>query len=477
MVDTLINTCRFSIKYGLLSATLIAHSGLGIAALPDYMDLSRAIIECRQGMFDARTSEEESFLACGQLFDAGHNQAWVYKRYGEQLLKRGRLEEAAAVTSKGLTEFSSDTGLKSLQLKINDSISEAEWLSKKNRAESESSDNASMSMDCDVLLGIPGMKLPEECISEFTDQSLVQEQPDPPAAEQPDTLQVPEAETQSVETEETAIIPVPTPPKAANGGDNLRGAIDVATELQSQSVRFGDYYALIIGNNSYQHFTDLKTAVNDAKVVSQMLEERYGFKVTTLVNASRSAIISALSKLRKDLRPTDNLLIYYAGHGSIDNITNRGYWLPVDAEVDNPANWIANDDITTQLKAMQAKHVLVVADSCYSATLTRNVELDLRTGGQAEWIKRMLSRRSRTVLTSGGLEPVVDSGQNNHSVFANAFIDELSKNQDIIEMDTIAKSVKRRVVLRARQTPVYSDILYTDHDDGDFVFKPKSATN
>jgi hypothetical protein len=122
---------------------------------------------------------------------------------------------------------------------------------------------------------------------------------------------------------------------------------------------------------------------------------------------------------------------------------------------------------------MRAKHVLVVADSCYSASLTRNVDLDLRTGGQAEWIKRMVTRRSRTVLTSGGLEPVADSGQNNHSVFANAFIEELSTNQDIIDMDALAKSIKRRVVLRARQTPVYSDILYTDHDDGDFIFNPK----
>ncbi|MGB5705234.1 MAG: caspase family protein [Arenicellales bacterium] len=465
MVDTLINKWRVGIRYGLLSTAIAAAlPGQGIAALPDYMDLNRAIINCRQGVFDARIGEEDSFIACSQLYESDHKQVWVYRKYAELLHGRSRLEEAATVVTKGLALFPNDSALKSLQKTVRDAISEAEWFAKKKIIDSSSSsasENKTMA-DCEVLLGIPGMKLPEECISELTDQSISDKE-----------LESAEVKVKINDQEVVDKPAEPAPPEIIEEEGAHRGAVDVASELKDQSISFGEYHALVIGNNKYSHFTDLKTAVNDAKSVSDLLKNRYGFKVTPLINASRSKIISALSKLRKNLRPTDNLLIYYAGHGSIDNITNRGYWLPVDAEIDNPANWIANDDITTQLKAMRAKHVLVVADSCYSASLTRNVDLDLRTGGQAEWIKRMVTRRSRTVLTSGGLEPVADSGQNNHSVFANAFIEELSTNQDIIDMDALAKSIKRRVVLRARQTPVYSDILYTDHDDGDFIFNPE----
>jgi len=35
----------------------------------------------------------------------------------------------------------------------------------------------------------------------------------------------------------------------------------------------------------------------------------------------------------------------------------------MNAASDNKANWISNSDIPFSLKAMQAKHVLVVADS------------------------------------------------------------------------------------------------------------------
>jgi len=43
----------------------------------------------------------------------------------------------------------------------------------------------------------------------------------------------------------------------------------------------------------------------------------------------------------------------------------------------------------------------------------------------------MAQRRSRTVLTSGGLEPVLDTGSGGHSVFAQAFLRVLAKPQKI----------------------------------------------
>ncbi|MDC0104331.1 caspase family protein, partial [Flavobacteriaceae bacterium] len=160
-------------------------------------------------------------------------------------------------------------------------------------------------------------------------------------------------------------------------GNRATKHIDV--QRKRLDLELGDYHALVIGNNDYDDLPKLKTAVADAEAISAVLEDRYGFSVTKLINATRYDLIGALSELRATLSYDTNLLIYYAGHGIVDPVTERGYWLPVDADQSNSANWVSNDDITDMLKAIPARHILVVADSCYSGTLVRAAPIDLET--------------------------------------------------------------------------------------------------
>lgn len=263
------------------------------------------------------------------------------------------------------------------------------------------------------------------------------------------------------------VYPAPNDPRSPSGDNSDQGN-------DTQPVSFGNYHAIVIGNNNYKYMPILTTAVNDAKEVERLLRNQYGFRVTLILNAERSDIFSALSKVRRELESSDNLLIYYAGHGILDKPTNRGYWLPVNAEPNNKTNWVPNEDITSELNAIMARHVLIVADSCYSGTLTRSPGLaPMRTGPLEKWVRRMANRRSRTVLTSGALEPVLDAGGGDHSVFAQAFLRTLQENQKIIDMDTLYKSIRSRVVDNARQTPIYSCIRFAGHDYGDFILVPR----
>ena len=244
------------------------------------------------------------------------------------------------------------------------------------------------------------------------------------------------------------------------------------------TVDFGAYHALVIGNNDYRDLTDLETATGDAEAVASMLSERYGFEVEVLIDATRYDTISALGALRAALTETDNLLIYYAGHGELDVDSDEGYWLPVDAERDNVANWLSNATITSQIKAMRAKHVMIIADSCYSGKLTRGAETAVKTGGErSAWLTRMATRRSRTALTSGGLEPVLDAGGGSHSVFAKAFLDTLEVNTDVLDGQALFDAVKRPIVTNANQTPEYADVRMAGHDGGDFLFVPVGVTS
>ena len=250
-----------------------------------------------------------------------------------------------------------------------------------------------------------------------------------------------------------------------------------APALAERDDDFGRYHALVIGNNEYQHLPWLETAVNDARVVADLLRQAYGFEVKLLINAGRHEIFTALNDLRRDLTERDNLLIYYAGHGVLDKANAVGYWLPADAEAENDANWVPNYKITTTLKAMSARHVLVVADSCYSGTLVRNVPARLRTGAESDvWLGRMASKRSRTALVSGGLEPVADLGGNGHSVFARQFIEVLRSNRVPLDGQGLYDLIKRKVVVNAEQTPGYSNIRLAGHDGGDLLFIPLMAS-
>ena len=237
-----------------------------------------------------------------------------------------------------------------------------------------------------------------------------------------------------------------------------------------RDVAFGRYRALVIGNNGYQHFARLETAARDADAVAEVLRDHYGFEVEVLHEASRKDVMAALSRFRRELEEDDNLLIYYAGHGWNDEDAKEAYWLPIDARPDDQTAWISNSTITQMIRAMRARHVLVVADSCYSGTLTRGISI---RSNDSQRLSQLVARRSRTALTSGGNEPVVDAGEGGHSVFAGAFLRALGDNEAVIDATELFVDLRRRVMLDAQQTPQYGDIRMAGHDDGEFFFVPK----
>ena len=150
----------------------------------------------------------------------------------------------------------------------------------------------------------------------------------------------------------------------------MRGA-QVDPHLEPGRIDFGRYHALVIGNNGYQHLRNLTTAVGDADAVAKLLEEKYGFQVTKLTNATRRDIAGALNRLRQTLTERDNLLVYYAGHGVLDEEAGAGYWQPVDARSDDDTDWFSNIRLTNYPKAMSAQHVMVSGTAASQAPFTR----------------------------------------------------------------------------------------------------------
>jgi hypothetical protein len=128
--------------------------------------------------------------------------------------------------------------------------------------------------------------------------------------------------------------------------------------------------------------------------------------------------------------------------------------------------------ITDILNTTSAKHVLVVADTCYSGALTLSSVARLAAGisdeDQVKQLKDMVEKRSRTALTSGSIQPV-KSGGGSQSLFAIAFLDVLRANDEVLTGQEVSARVAHATV---GQVPQYAPIQFAGHEAGDFVFVP-----
>lgn len=275
-----------------------------------------------------------------------------------------------------------------------------------------------------------------------------------------------------------------SPPGVAQATQQ-RGFEQIAPAAQS-NLDSGNYYALVIGINDYHApIPALKTAVHDAYAVADILSSEYGFKVTTLYDhdATRDNILDAIAHFRKSLAENDSFLIYYAGHGSYDREADKGYWLPIDADPDPlvTSRNISADDLTTQVRSLAARHVIIISDSCFSGDLSREGNAISPSDGNQAYIQRMLGAPSRTLLASGSDEPVSDSGSQGHSVFAALLLQAMqSGSEQTFTAEDLFVSIRKSVLARSGQSPQYAPLRNTVRttaglDNGDFVFIRRSS--
>jgi len=275
-------------------------------------------------------------------------------------------------------------------------------------------------------------------------------------------------------------------PQATGAGNTVAASGSGGVGSLPRDVKLGRYFAVIIGNNTYRdaEYPSLKSAVSDATAVSNVLKTRYGYQTTLVLNASRLEMLTALSSVRDKMKPEDNLLVYYAGHGELSANGATGYWVPTDGAAQNAKSWISNAAISDILSSLPAKKIMVVADSCYSGSMTRAPVANLNAASNPDkwnaYVKTMASGRSRTALTSGGLQPVPDTGTGNHSYFARAFLNVLQDNNRLMEAQRLFREVSTSLALNSINSPVpqnpqYAPIRYAGHESGDFFFMPKGA--
>jgi len=261
-------------------------------------------------------------------------------------------------------------------------------------------------------------------------------------------------------------------PLYRGGGDPLSGLNVKSTK---QPIQIGNYYALIIGIDNYSSdWPKLKNAVADAKAVENLLKTKYRFNsFHTLYNeqATRGNVIKKFEWLVKNVKPTDNLLIYYSGHGEFKQELNKGYWVPIDATTLSTENFISNNDIQTFLSGIKSKHTLLIADACFSGDIFRGKTVSIPYENSNKYYAKVYELPSRKAITSGGIEPVMDGGKDGHSVFAYYLLKILNTNTSkYYDASQLYENIKIPIVNNSEQTPNFQPIKDSGDEGGQFLF-------
>lgn len=249
--------------------------------------------------------------------------------------------------------------------------------------------------------------------------------------------------------------------------------------FSSETKLYDKSFAVIIGIDNYEHLPPLLGAVKDAQSIETELKKQ-GFETYTLINqnASRKGIAEFLGdQLGKKVNVNDRVFIYFAGHGvstgSSDSI--MGYLMPVDANRDSPrSSGISMDELQNWLADYRSKHVMFVADACYSglALNTRSVGISQST---TDYLRHVTSKEVRVALVAGGAgEEANEHG--GHGLFTYFLLEALhgaaDSNQDgvITSLEITAYISPRvsetaRTKFRAQQNPQMGR-----RGEGEFIF-------
>ncbi len=268
--------------------------------------------------------------------------------------------------------------------------------------------------------------------------------------------------------------------QAQTYGQHRGISIEAVTPKPATAVGKGIYRALLIGNQHYQDdkgkWSPLKTPLSDARAIANLLESGYGFQdIKVLENASRRDVLLALQDLSRRVMPNDSVLLYYAGHGYLDLETNKGYWVPIDAQGHDHTTFLRNSTIRDEMTtiAERSQHTLLISDSCFSGTLLRRGTRGLPPAQNSDlYYKKVAEKKSVQIISAGGVEYVDDDYKNSgHSPFSYFLLNELKHNDKLLLTATeLSTNVEKAVANNVEQVPESGVLQGAGDEMGEFIF-------
>ena len=138
-------------------------------------------------------------------------------------------------------------------------------------------------------------------------------------------------------------------------------------------------YALIIGNNQYDDpkLAQLKTPAADSQALAKVLADQSigSFnEVTPLINKNESEIRRAISGFLTNKKPDDLVLVYFSGHGVLDD-RGRLFLSLKDTETTLlKATAIPSTFISDEMDSCRSRRQILILDCCHSGAFARGTK-------------------------------------------------------------------------------------------------------
>ena len=167
-------------------------------------------------------------------------------------------------------------------------------------------------------------------------------------------------------------------------------------------------------------------------------------------------------------------------HGYIDDVTGVGFWQAIDADEFDDFTWVSIDAVTRNIAGMQAKHVLVIADSVFPVAVERGTAYAQTDGGSGgvscsaddRYFEEIDGWAPRKLIVSGVYQPTANEASGDHSVFAQHLIRVLVENRDCyITSKQLFDRLSRAVAIASDQKPEWGTVANAgDEGSGEFTF-------
>ena len=211
-----------------------------------------------------------------------------------------------------------------------------------------------------------------------------------------------------------------------------------------------NYYGLFIAVDEYDdnNFQKLANPIYDAKSVSEELAGNYDFEIDTLMNPTKTEILTKLIELSDRFKSSsskknnDHLLIFFSGHGVFDDRFKQGHFAPRDSKYDDPTyeSYLSYADLQNKIDNLHFEHILVVMDACFGGTFDLGLASNIERSGSNKYspvstnkfIKEKLRYKTRRLIASGRDVPVYDGNINQNSPFVKRFLEALRSDDNQI---------------------------------------------
>ena len=209
----------------------------------------------------------------------------------------------------------------------------------------------------------------------------------------------------------------------------FEGAAQSVPPSQSTAWSTHKNYALLFATNKYDSWPALANPIPDAQALAKVLSDNYGFQTEIVSDSSRNDILTVLKKYQKmHFDNGDQLLIFFAGHGSYDDDDKQGYIVARDTKSEtedtNRLTYESYDDLQAKIDAIPVKHLLLILDACFGGAFDKHIgDVRMRGGPDysdanlAELYANKMDSTTRKYLTSGGKTYVPDGTPGQHSPF------------------------------------------------------------